>query len=221
MGTLSDRCDLGLHPLVCGLPAGLPAPRGDNGRARRVGRPFIDQSVGHSFPAAHREDGAETQASAGGSWRIDETYIKVKGVWNYLYRAVDKQGATVDFLLTAKRNMAAAKRFFEKAMGANGDPNKVSMDKSGANKAAMDAINAGRDVPIFLRQVKYLNNIVEQDHRAIQRVTRPMLNFKSFRSAGFCNCRHRTDAHDTAKASSRSTASRPCRSPINFLRWHE
>ena len=120
----------------------------------------------------------------GGSWRMDETYIKVKGVWKYLYRAVDKQGKTVDFLLTAKRDMAAAKRFFDKAMGANGDPDKVAMDKSGANKAAIDAINAGRDVPILVRQVKYLNNIVEQDHRANKRVTRPMLNFKSFRSAG-------------------------------------
>ena len=120
----------------------------------------------------------------GGSWRMDETYIKVKGVWKYLYRAVDKHGKTVDFLLTAKRDMAAAKRFFDKAMGANGDPDKVATDKSGANKAAMDAINAGRDVPILVRQVKYLNNIVEQDHRAIKRVTKPMLNFKSFRAAG-------------------------------------
>ena len=115
---------------------------------------------------------------------MDETYIKVKSVWKYLYRAVDKQGKTVDFLLTAKRNMAAAKRFFDKAMRANGDPNKVAMDKSGANKAAVDAINACRAVPILMRQVKYLNNIVEQDHRAIKRVTRPMLNFKSFRAAG-------------------------------------
>ena len=117
------------------------------------------------------------------SWRMDETYIKVKGAWKYLYRAVDKYGKTVDFLLTAKRDMAAAKRFFDKAMAANGDPDKVAMDKSGANKAAIDAINAKRDVPIVVRQVKYLNNIVEQDHRAIKRVTKPMLNFKSFRSA--------------------------------------
>jgi putative transposase len=120
----------------------------------------------------------------GASWRMDETYIKVKGVWKYLYRAVDKQGKTVDFMLTAKRDMAAAKRFFDKAMEANGDPDKVAMDKSGANKGAIDSLNAGRDVPIIVRQVKYLNNIVEQDHRAIKRVTRPMLNFKSFRSAG-------------------------------------
>jgi putative transposase len=119
---------------------------------------------------------------AGGSWRMDETYIKVKGVWKYLYRAVDTQGKTADFLLTAKRDMAAAKRFFDKAIGSNGDPDKVAMDKSGANKAAMDAINAGRKVPILVRQVKYLNNIAEQNHRAIKRVTRPMLNFKSLRS---------------------------------------
>ena len=119
----------------------------------------------------------------GSSWRMDETYIKVKGVWKYLYRAVDKEGKTVDFLLTAKRDMAGARRFFDKAIEANGDPDQVAMDKSGANKAAIDAINAGRHVPIVVRQVKYLNNIVEQDHRAIKRVTRPMLNFKSFRSA--------------------------------------
>ena len=125
--------------------------------------------MGNLLLAVHREGVPE------------QTYIKVKGVWKYLYRAVDKQGKTVDFLLTAKRDMAAAKRFFDKAMQTNGDPEKVAMDKSGANKAAIDAINAGRDVPIVVRQVKYLNNIVEQDHRAIKRVTRPMLNFKSFR----------------------------------------
>ena len=100
------------------------------------------------------------------SWRMDETYIKVKGIWKYLYRAVDRQGKTVDFLLTAKRDMAAAKRFFDKAMQMNGEPKKIAMDKGGANKAAIDAIDAGRGVPIVVHQV------------------RPMLNFKSFRSAG-------------------------------------
>jgi len=119
----------------------------------------------------------------GGSWRMDETYIKVKGVWKYLYRAVDKEGKTVDFLLTAKRDKAAANRFFKKAMRHNGDPEKVTMDKSGANKAAIDGINDDRELPIEVRQIKYLNNIVEQDHRAIKRVTKPMLNFKSFCSA--------------------------------------
>ena len=78
---------------------------------------------------------------------------------------------------------AAARRFFDKAMRDNGTPEKVTMDKSGSNKAAIDAINANRDHPIQVRQVKYLNNIVEQDHRAVKRVIKPMLNFKSFHSA--------------------------------------
>lgn len=97
---------------------------------------------------------------------------------------MEKQGKTVDFLLTAKRDMAAAKRFFDKALAANGAPEKVAIDKSGANKAAIDEINADGALLITVRQVKYLNNIVEQDHRAIKRVIRPMLSFKSFRSAG-------------------------------------
>ena len=115
--------------------------------------------------------------------RPTHPYIKFKGAWKYLYRAVDKEGKTVDFLLTARRDKAAAQRFFDKAMKANGVPEKVTMDKSGANKAAMDEINARGETPIIVRQVKYLNNIVEQDHRAIKRVTKPMLNFKSFQAA--------------------------------------
>lgn len=118
-----------------------------------------------------------------GSWRMDEKYIKVNGQWKYLYRAVDKEGATIDFLLRARRDTAAATLFFEKAMRQNGDPEKITMDKSGANKAAMDRINQKRDAPIEVRQVKYLNNIIDQDHRFIKRVTKPILGFKSFRSA--------------------------------------
>ena len=121
--------------------------------------------------------------AVGGNWRVDETYIKVKGAWKYLYRAVDKEGRAVDFLLIAKRDKSAALRFFEKAMHSSGVPEKVTMDKSGANKGAIDGINAGRETPIVVRQVKNLNNIVEQDHRAIKRITRPMLNFKSARAA--------------------------------------
>jgi transposase-like protein len=107
----------------------------------------------------------------------------VKGAWKYLYRAVDKEGKTVDFLLTAKRDKAAAMRFFDQAMRHNNGPEKVTMDKSGANKAAIDQIIENKRISILVRQVKYLNNIVEQDHRAIKRVTRPMLGFKSFQSA--------------------------------------
>ncbi len=119
----------------------------------------------------------------GKSWRVDETYILVKGVWKYLYRAVDKAGKTIDFLLTAKRDKKAAMRLFEKAMQANGIPEKVTMDKSGANKSAIDQIVGDRQIDFEVRQIKYLNNIVEQDHRAVKRKTRPMLGFKSFRAA--------------------------------------
>lgn len=120
---------------------------------------------------------------AGSSWRMDETYIKVNGQWKYLYRAVDKMGKTIDFLLSAKRDKAAAMRFFEKAMLANGVPEKVTMDKSGASKSAIEQMIENQDIEIMVRQVKYLNNIVEQDHRAIKRQTRPMLGFKAFHAA--------------------------------------
>ena len=110
-------------------------------------------------------------------------YIKVNGQWKYLYRAVDKAGKTVDFLLTAKRDKQAAMRFFDKAICNNAVPEKVSMNKSGANKAAINQIIEDHDIPVVVRQVKYLTNIVEQDHRAIKRITRSMLGFKSFRVA--------------------------------------
>jgi putative transposase len=118
----------------------------------------------------------------GKSWRVDETYIKVKGQWQYLYRAVDKAGNTIDFLLRAHRDKTAARRYFEKSIAQNGEPETVTIDKSGANMAALEAINAERETPIKIRQTKYLNNIIEQDHRAIKRRTHPM-RFKNFRCA--------------------------------------
>ena len=124
-----------------------------------------------------------TEEQIGSSWRLDETYVKVKGVWKYLYRAVDKTGATVDFLLTAKRDCKAALRFLRKAIRGNGTPEKITIDKSGANTAAIQSHNAETKAGIEIRQSKYLSNIVEQDHRAIKRQTQPMLEFKSFWSA--------------------------------------
>src|SRR5260370_11915587 len=105
----------------------------------------------------------------GKSWRVDETYIKVKGSWKYLYRAVDKTGNTIDFLFRAKRDKAAARRFFEKAIGQNGSPETVTIDKSGSNLAALNALNAQRETPINVRQIKYLNNIVEVRHEVAYR----------------------------------------------------
>jgi transposase-like protein len=114
---------------------------------------------------------------------MDETYVLVGGQWKYLYRAVDRDGDTVDFLLTAKRDLAAARRFLERAISRHGLPDKITIDKSGANTAAVHSIQADTGAPIELRQVKYLNNIVEQDHRAIKRRTRPMFGFQTFRCA--------------------------------------
>ena len=119
----------------------------------------------------------------GRSWRMDETYVKVKGVWKYLYRAVDKAGATVDFLLTAKRDRKAALRFLRKAFCQHGTPEKITIDKSGANTAAIESYNTEHEAGIEIRQVKYLNNIVERDHRPIKRQVRTILGFKSFRLA--------------------------------------
>ncbi len=90
---------------------------------------------------------------------------------------------TIDFLLTAKRDKAAAKRFFDNAMQANGVPEKAAMDKSGANKATINEIKANRETYMVVCQIRHLNNIVEQDHRAGKRLTKPVLGFKSFQSA--------------------------------------
>jgi putative transposase len=119
------------------------------------------------------------------SWRMDETYIKVKGRWYYLYRAVDKIGQTIDFLLTEQRDERAAMRFLIKAIRRHGLPEKVTIDGSEANAAAIRGYNEAHGTALIIRQVKYLNNVVEQDHRGVKRVTRPMLGFKSFDAAQF------------------------------------
>ena len=115
-----------------------------------------------------------------GRWRLDDTYIKVKGKWKYYYRAVDNYGETIDVLLTAKRDTKAALRYLRKAIGSNGKPSLINIDQSGANTAAIKRYNAKESTRIKIRQCKYLNNIVEQDHRLIKRITKPMLGFKNF-----------------------------------------
>lgn len=120
-----------------------------------------------------------------GSWRMDETYIKVKGKWVYLYRAVDKYGDTIDFMLGATRDKRAAKAFFKKAIKYNGSPAKINIDKSGSNKSSLDSINKPlpEENKIEISHNKYLNNRIEGDHRFIKKRTRPMFGFKSFRAA--------------------------------------
>lgn len=121
------------------------------------------------------------------SWRVDETYIKVKGQWKYLYRAVEAQGNTLDFLLCAKRDATAAERFLRKTLNASHTqfPRVINVDKNAAYPPAVDDIKAEEQLPktTELRQVKYLNNRVEQDHRFIKRLTKPGMGFSSFNTA--------------------------------------
>ena len=122
------------------------------------------------------------------SWRMDETYIKVRGQWMYLYRAVDRNGKTLDFMLSKKRDTAASTLFFANALASSRIPLRIAIDKSGANGAGIKEVNKilkrfGCATKIATVRSKYLNNMIEQDHRFIKRRTRPMLGFKSFSSA--------------------------------------
>ena len=122
-----------------------------------------------------------------GSWRVDETYVKVKGRWMYLYRAVDSGGQTIDFLLSAKRDAEAAKRFFRKALGQphTANPRTITVDKNPAYPPAVAELKNDGELWRFsrLRQSKFLNNIVEQDHRRVKRLVRPGLGFGGFHTA--------------------------------------
>jgi transposase-like protein len=122
----------------------------------------------------------------GTSWRVDETYVKIKGKWTYLYRAVDKQGKTVDFLLRAKRDVAAAKAFFRRAFESQGRlPQKITLDGyQASHRAAREFLEQHqRGARTTIRSSKYLNNLIEQDHRSIKLRLGPMLGFKGFRNA--------------------------------------
>ncbi len=121
------------------------------------------------------------------SWRVDETYIKVKGKWKYLYRVVDSAGNTIDFMLSAKRDKRAAKRFFCKALKitCNQLPRVINVDKNAAYPTSIEELKAESTLTqaCELRQNKYLNNLVEQDHRFIKKLVNPGLGFKSFHTA--------------------------------------
>jgi transposase-like protein len=121
------------------------------------------------------------------SYRVDETYIKVKGVWKYLYRAVDSTGQTIDFMLSAKRDTKAAKRFFRKMLKApkHQPPRVINVDQNRSYPPAVEELKEEGILSIAaqLRRCKYLNNIVEQDHRFIKRRINPGLGFFSFKTA--------------------------------------
>ncbi len=134
------------------------------------------------------EEAQKCKQQTASSSRMDETYTNVEGRWTYLYRAVDKVSKTLDFMLSEQRDEAAAEVFFRQSVGNNGVPDKVVIDKSGANQARLLNINLllfflGFWPLIEILQVKYLHNMVEQDHRFIKKFTKPMKGFKAFHSA--------------------------------------
>jgi transposase-like protein len=123
------------------------------------------------------------------SWRVDETYIKVKGKWKYLYRAVDNRGCTIDFMLSSTRDIIAAKRFFKQAISSSATkPKTITTDKHPSYTKAIVQLKTQKILPKTLMhlQCKYLNNIIESDHRRIKRITNPMLGFKTMNSAKRC-----------------------------------
>ncbi|MGR3659894.1 MAG: IS6 family transposase [Paracoccaceae bacterium] len=156
-------------------------------RGVQIDHATLDRWVVKYSPDIAKAHRRKKQATAI-SWRMDKTYIKVRGKWTYLYRAIDRDGQTLDFMLSERRDTAAARRLFKRSIGTNGVPDRVAIDKSGANLAGLQGLNVilkftgtGRIINII--QSKYLNNIVEQDHRFIKKITRPMLGFKAFYSA--------------------------------------
>jgi transposase-like protein len=156
----------------------------------------VDQATIHRWVVRYSPELLERfncrKRAVGKRWHIDETYIKVKGCWTYLYRAIDSNGDTVEFWFSERRNLAAAKRFLTRALKRHGRPERIVIDGSQTNREAIlacDAENRLQDrsrrklKPIRIRQSAYLNNRIEQDHRAVKRRVRPMLGFKAIASA--------------------------------------
>jgi transposase-like protein len=141
------------------------------------------------YAEAFQKRWRQYERPVGGSWRCDETYIKVRGQWVYLYRAVDGQGNTVEFLLSRTRGVAAAKAFFRKALSHHGEPHSITLDGHEPSHSALRRMgmngefNFRGENPVKIRSCQYLNNIVEQDHRRVKFRLQPMLGFKRFYNA--------------------------------------
>jgi transposase-like protein len=146
----------------------------------------------------------------GDSWRADETYIKVRGQWVYLYRAVDKQGRTVDFLLSKRRDMAAAKRFFSRATKQHGAPRVITLDGYAASHRAVATLKTSGILPrrVRVRSCKYLNNVVEQDHRRIKQRIGADARIQAIRDGGRDDPRHRTGGESQERTVQSQTTNR-------------
>jgi transposase-like protein len=165
--------------------------RGDDGRARHLGdHATIHRWTVHYAPLLEQFNRHKRPVT--GKWHVDETYIKVRAQWRYLYRAIDSNGDTVEFWFSEKRNLAAAKRFLGRALKRHGRPERIVIDGSQTNREAVlscDTTDRLRDRsrrklnPIRIRQSRYLNNRIEQDHRAVKRRVRPMLGLKAMECA--------------------------------------
>ncbi len=160
-------------------------------RGIRVDHSTIQRWVVHFAPLLADRFNRRKRAVTG-KWHADETYIKVRGLWTYLYRAIDRNGDTVEFRLSEHRDLSAARRFFKKAFARHGRPERIVIDGSQTNREAIISCDTAsrlqdrscrRPESLCIRQSQYLNNRIEQDHRRIKRRVRPMLGFKSFKSA--------------------------------------
>jgi putative transposase len=202
---LSVGCDRALRSMVRGVclsPRNLEKVMAEQGIE-------VDHSIVHRwviklvllFEKAFRQ----CKRPVGRNWRMHETYVKVKGQWKHLYRAVDRQSNTVDFPLRAHRDRSAAHRYFKKAIDQNGEPETITVGRSGVNLTALDALKAERPAPIRVRQNRYLNNLVEQDHRAIKHIIPMMMCLKNFRCARHHPRRRRVHVHDPQEADADET----------------
>ena len=176
-----------MRAVVLAISPGLPTRLRDFGGARRRGGRQLHLALGANLRSGVESPLPSASEAHEQKHRIDETDIKVKGKDRYLYRALDSTGQTIDFLLTAKRDQAAAKRFLRRAIEASGNPmpRVMNVDKNPAYPAAVEALKAEGTIPrrVRLRQCKYLNNVVEQDHRTVKKRVWLAKGYGSFQSA--------------------------------------